>query len=123
MFNWKKVKENKYKNVKTVIDGVEFDSRKEANHYVYLKALQAANKISGLELQPRYELQPGFRGPDGRWIKPVTYVADFRYKNPITGQVVIVDVKSKITEQNPVYRLKRKLFQYKYPDVVFQEVM
>ncbi len=124
VIDWGKVrKSNKYRNQKTVVDGIRFDSKKEANYYTYLKALQAAGKIKNLSLQPRFELQPGYRAPDGQWVRPVAYVADFKYTDTVTGQTVIVDVKSKITEMNPVYRLKRKFFLYKYKDLVFKEIV
>lgn len=122
-FDWSAFKKNKYNNSKTELDGHVFDSRKEAKHYVYLRSLQSAGKITNLELQPRYELQPGYRGRDGVWVRPIAYVADFRYRDAVDGSVVVVDVKSKITESNPVYRLKRKLFLFKYPDVVFREIV
>lgn len=122
-FDWSAFKKNKYNNSKTEVDGHVFDSRKEAKHYTYLKALQSAGKIKNLELQPRYELQPGYRGRDGVWVRPIAYVADFRYKDAVDGTIVVVDVKSKITESNPVYRLKRKLFLYRYPDIVFREIV
>lgn len=123
VIDWSKIRKNKYKNQKTIVDGIRFDSKKEANYYVYLKALQGAGKIKGLSMQPRFELQPGYRGPDGQWVRPLAYVADFRYTDAATGQTVIVDVKSKATEMNPVYRLKRKLFLYRYRDLIFKEIV
>ena len=38
-------KPSKYRNVKTVVDNLTFDSQKEANRYVELKLLQAAGEI------------------------------------------------------------------------------
>ena len=32
-----RVKENKYKNKKTLYEGIKFDSRKEGKRYLYLK--------------------------------------------------------------------------------------
>lgn len=122
-YDWSAFKKNKYNNAKTEVDGHVFDSKKEAKYYTYLKALQSAGKIKNLELQPRYELQPGYRGRGGVWVRPISYVADFRYKDVVDGTIVVVDVKSKITESNPVYRLKRKLFLYRYPDVIFREIV
>lgn len=124
VIDWGKIRKNsKYKNKKTFVDGIKFDSQKESRYYTYLKALKAAGKIKDLELQPRFELQPGYRGADGQWVRPVAYVADFRYTDTTTNQRVVVDVKSKITEMNPVYRLKRKFFLYKYRDLIFKEIV
>ena len=124
MVNWAKIKkDSKYRNVKTTVDGFTFDSKKEAVYYRQLKLLLAAGKIRDLDLQPRFELQPGYRAPGGVWIRPITYVADFRYVEAENNQEVVVDVKSRITEQNPVYRLKRKLLLYRYPKIKFVEVL
>lgn len=45
---------NKFKNKKTKIDGITFDSRKEANRYLELKLMLKTGKISELKLQPIY---------------------------------------------------------------------
>ena len=113
----------RYRNTKTVVNGITFDSKKESKYYIYLKSLLANGTIQNLELQPRFELQEGFRGPDGAWIRPITYVADFKYTVPGTGETVVVDVKSRITEQDAVYRMKRKMFIYKYPTLKFVEIV
>lgn len=54
-------KKNKYRNIKTTVDGIEFDSRKEADYYCQLKLLKRAGEIKDFGLQPRYELQPTFK--------------------------------------------------------------
>lgn len=102
---------NKYNAKKTVIDGIKFDSKKEAQHYMELKLLQRAGEISNLELQPRFLLQEGFK-KNGETYKPIYYIADFKYIEK--GQVIVEDVKGKETE---VFKLKRKLFEHKYPDL------
>ncbi len=43
--------QNKYRNTKTIVDGIEFDFRKEAARYKELKLLEAAGEISNLERQ------------------------------------------------------------------------
>ena len=50
----------KYQNHKTVIDGIAFDSKLEANRYAELKVLEKAGIISQLQLQPSFELIPAF---------------------------------------------------------------
>lgn len=113
---------SKYQAVKTMIDGHKFDSRKEAERYLYLKRLQDKGVISNLSCQTRYELIPAQREADtigkrggvhpGKVIeKAAYYYADFTYI--LDGRYVVEDVKSEITK-TPVYRLKKKLMLYKY---------
>ena len=44
----------KYRNIKTEIDGIKFDSKKEAKRYSELKMLESASAINQLELQPQF---------------------------------------------------------------------
>ena len=48
---------HKYNAKKTVVDGIKFDSKKEAARYEVLKGLERVGKIDRLELQPRFEVQ------------------------------------------------------------------
>lgn len=105
----------KYKSKKVVIDGHEFPSKMEGNRYIKLREMQRENKISDLELQPPFLLQEGFTR-DGKKYRPITYVADFRYK--IGDKVVVEDVKGFKT---PEYKLKKKLLLYKYGGFEFKE--
>ena len=50
--------ENKFNARKTVVDGITFDSKKEANRYRELKLLERAGKICCLRLQVPFELIP-----------------------------------------------------------------
>lgn len=108
---------HKYGARKTTIDGITFDSRAEAQYYQRLRLLQRAGEVTDIQLQPTYELQPGYKR-NGRKVQPITYVADFlvTYKD---GRQEIVDVKGQKTE---VYRIKKKLFEYRYPDLQIVEV-
>ena len=112
---------SKYRSEKTEVDGHVFDSAREASVYHGLKLAERSGVISDLELQPRFLLQEAFRDRKGKMWRSVYYVADFRYTDA-NGHVVVVDVKSKITEANTVYRLKRKLLLFRYPDIDFREV-
>ena len=49
---------NKYRNIKTEVDGIKFDSKREAQRYQELKLLEKGGVISNLELQPKFELLP-----------------------------------------------------------------
>lgn len=113
-------RKHKYNAEKTEVDGIKFDSAKEARHYADLKLLERAGVISDLKLQPRFLLQEGFIY-NKRKERKIEYVADFQYVKD--GRTVVEDVKSEAT-RTPLYMLKRKLFLYKYgKDVVFREVL
>lgn len=109
-------KKSKYNAVKTEVDGIKFDSAKESKRYANLKLLERAGVIENLKLQPRFLLQEGFTY-NGHKERKIEYVADFQYER--NGQTIVEDVKGMKTE---VYKLKRKLFLYKYRDIVFREV-
>ena len=50
------MKAPKYRNIKTVVDGITFDSAKEARRYGELKLLEKSGRISGLEVQPAFRI-------------------------------------------------------------------
>lgn len=104
---------SKYNNKKTVVDNITFDSKKEANRYRELKTIEKHGDIRDLRLQVPFELLP--RQCDERAVK---YIADFVYFDTINSVYVIEDVKGFRTD---VYKLKRKLFKYRYPQYVFKE--
>lgn len=103
---------SKYHAKKTCVDGITFDSRKEADRYLVLKGMEEDGTIEGLRRQVRYELVPAF-DVDGRHYRPVFYVADFVYRED--GKEVIEDVKGMRTD---TYRLKSKLFARRYGKVI-----
>lgn len=113
----------KYKNTKINVDGMTFDSKKEAKRYQELSLLQKAGEISGLQTQVRYVLIPSqrevseevyTRGENKGKNKPgkllereCTYVADFVYYKD--GKVIVEDTKGFRTKE---YIIKRKLMLY-----------
>lgn len=99
---------SKYHAKKTTVDGITFDSRKEADRYLVLKSMEEDGAIEDLRRQVRYELVPAF-DVDGRHYRPVYYVADFVYRED--GREVVEDVKGMKTD---VYKLKSKLVAYRY---------
>lgn len=107
----------KYRAKKTEVDGIVFDSKREAARYVVLRDASAGGEISDLVLQPRFTLQPSFK-KDGKTIRKIEYVADFQYVDG-NGNVVVEDVKGMKTD---VYRLKKKMFEYRYPNLTIREV-
>ena len=46
---------SKYRNIKTEVDGIVFDSKAEARRYAELRLLEKANEISDLRLQYPFE--------------------------------------------------------------------
>lgn len=94
----------KYKAKKTVVDGIKFDSQKEAGRYLQLKLMERAGVISGLRLQVPFVLID--KSDYGRAVK---YIADFVYTE--NGVEIVEDVKGYKTD---VYKLKKRLFAERY---------
>jgi len=99
---------NKYNAIKTTVDGIKFDSKKEAARYQALKLMESNGHISELSLQPKFDLivngtKIGF------------YKADFKYLTALG--VVVEDVKGMKT---PVYNLKKKMIKAIYDIDIFE---
>ena len=102
---------NKYGNRKTMVDGITFDSAKEAQRWAELKLLERAGQIFELQRQVPFVLVPK-QERDGKVIeRPVVYRADFVYTE--NGKEVVEDVKSTATKTKE-YILKRKLMLWEY---------
>ena len=99
---------SKFGNKKTLIDGIWFDSKKEANRYIELKLLQSAKIIRNLMTQQVFELAPSVV-IQGRKRPPLRYKADFTYfDDRQQGQFVVEDTKGFKTEG---YKIKRHLMK------------
>ncbi len=109
---------NKYKNKKIVVDEIKFDSKLEARRYCELKLLERAKEIKDLRRQVKFELQPSYK-KNNKVIKSINYVADFVYYDVRRGKTIIEDTKGFKTE---IYKLKKKIFEYKYPELEIKEV-
>ena len=94
-----KEKKSKYKANKVEIDGIKFDSQKEADYYCELKLRLAAGDIKGFCRQAEFVLAPGLR-----------YKADFIVFNN-DGTSEIIDVKGFKTQ---VYKDKKKVFEDRF---------
>ena len=105
---------NKYRNVKTYIGKVKFDSKKEANRAMELAMLEKAGVIKNLERQKRFQVVPKTKDE-----RAVFYIADFVYMQD--GKMIAEDVKSAITRKDSTYIIKRKLFKYLYTEYEFWE--
>ena len=94
----------KFRNIKTLVDGIVFSSQKEARRYGELKLLERSGQILDLALQPRFPIV--ING-----VKVCTYVADFSYQKAADSSITYEDVKGVKT---PMYRLKKKLVKACY---------
>ena len=115
------MKRNKYQAIKCTLNGIEFDSRKEARRYHELLILKRAGVIQNLKTQVRYTLIPsqyetferygkkGQKLKDGKRLleKECSYVADFVYEED--GKEIVEDTKGVKTKD---YIIKRKLMLY-----------
>ena len=103
---------SKYKNKKTMLDGIEFDSKKEADYYAKLVMLMHAKntseRVERIDRQVVFELIPKQKGE-----REVCYRADFvvTYGD---GRQEVVDVKSAYTRKLPAYVLKRKMLLHRH---------
>lgn len=128
-----KQKRSKYGNTKTMVNGITFDSQKEARRYAILLNAQRQGYIYDLRLQHDFTLQEAYTTCTGQRIRAVRYRADFTYylndrfySLPIEGEIskvaqwylerqksgmnpmVVEDVKSRPTKTKD-YELKKKL--------------
>lgn len=84
------------------VDGITFDSKREAVRYAELKLRERIGEITDLERQPEYVVQI-----NGQAL--CTYRADFRYFE--RGEQIIEDVKSadgRGTAKDTAYRLRKR---------------
>tara|TARA_R100001460_G_scaffold62506_1_gene102690 strand:- start:42 stop:365 length:324 start_codon:yes stop_codon:yes gene_type:complete len=106
------MRKNKYGSIKTVVDGITFHSKKEAERYKILALLESQGKIDNLRLQPRIPLMVN-------GVKIGHYVGDFEYS--YSDKKVLEDVKSKAT-RTAVYKIKKKILETYDPPVVITEI-
>ena len=128
----------KIKHKKTTVDNITFDSKTEANYYEYIRDNKEKLNIKEIELQPQFILQEKHmvinnqvivpkdekelkslqKKHPGCTVQPIKYIADFVVHYP-DGHKQVVDTKGMRTE---MFKLKRKMLLYKYPDIDFLEV-
>lgn len=108
-----KPKKAKYNNKKTWVDGICFDSKKEADYYLNLKLLMRSGEIAGFCRQPQFILVEGNEED-----RAITYKADFIVFNK-DGTYEVIDVKGYETKQ---WKRTAKQFRLKYPELELQIV-
>lgn len=115
-------KRPKYGNHKVNYDGKTFDSQRERDRYIYLKAKEDEGVITELKCQPEWCLIPPVYKDDVVHLKTkdkivrhldqrgINYKADFSYiKN---GEFIVEDVKISKYLLPKEYILKEKMMYY-----------
>ena len=105
---------HKYNAKKTYVDGIKFDSKKEAERYVVLRDLEVNGLIEGLELQPRFSWSTTYAA-NGKSMTSnrFFYKADFSYYSD--GELVVEDVKGyKFGPAYATFKRKRKIVEHLY---------
>lgn len=100
-------KPNKYHATAVILDGIRFDSNREAAHWRALQLRQRAGEIEKLARQMRFALE--VTAPNGATVRIADVVLDFVYVE--NGQLVVADAKGVRT---PVWILKKKHFEAQY---------
>lgn len=110
---------NKYNNHKVECDGMTFDSEKERDRYLVLKAYEKQGVISDLRCQVYYELLPKAYYLRPKQLKTKVrydklelydkegYKADFVYTS--NGDTIVEDVKGSKAVITDKFKLKQKL--------------
>ena len=111
-------KQSKYKNKKVTVNGKVFDSKKEAKRYCELVKLEQAGLIKDLETQKKFLLLDSFK-KNGKTYKQISYYADFVYFDVYSKKTIVEDVKGVKTQ---VYKIKKKLFEFVYPNLTIKEI-
>lgn len=101
---------SKYHAQKMVVDGITFDSKKEAKRYNELKLLAQSGVITNLRLQVPFILYEKSQYGGVR-----KYLADFVYIE--NGIEIVEDVKGCRTKE---YLLKKRMVAEKY-DIIIKE--
>lgn len=123
---------SKYGSKRTWVGDICFDSKKEAQYYVYLRELERRGEISNLRRQVKFEIVPPVYEQrvvhlktrdrvETKQVQPaVHYVADFVYEKD--GKDVVVDVKSVATRKKELYIVKKKMMRA-FLGIVIEEVV
>ena len=112
----KAAKPSKYRNVKVVVDGLTFDSKREAQYWRELQLRERAGEIHDLVRQVSFDLL----APDyinGFSVRIASYVADFVYLDRQNVRHV-VDYKGYKTAE---YRLKKR-WLFLQDGIVIEEI-
>ena len=111
------VNNSKKSKEKRTLNGYTFSSDVEYRFYVYLLSKQEKGIVKNIIIQPKYLLQEKYE-KYGKKVLPIHYISDFEvtYEN---GDIITYDVKGMST---PDFILKKKIFDYKYPDKILRVI-
>lgn len=118
-----RVKKPKYRNRKAeyydpgLKETITFDSEKERDYYLLLKARERRGEIKDLRRQVEIEIQRAFVDNANNKHRAIKYIADFTYYDLKDYSIHYIDVKGFKTE---VYKLKKKLLAYR--NIIIEEV-
>lgn len=98
--------------------GKTFHSMAERDYFMYLKSEEKQGRVKDIKLQPSFVLQETFK-KNGKTFRAITYRADFSYITTCDNKLHVVDRKGYETE---VFKIKLKLFEYKYPELELEIV-
>lgn len=115
-------KPSKYRNRRTVVDGIAFDSKKEADYYAQLELERRAGSVLLFVRQPSFVLEGGvvYRadflvirpGPEA-FVPPQMPDLGWR-RAPTSVAFDVIDVKSPATAKDKAYRIKKRQFEARY---------
>lgn len=94
----------KYRNIPIEVDGIHFDSKKEARRYGELLWLVKAGLIRDLRDHAPFRLEVN-------GVHICDYRCDFVYLDVETEKTVVEDVKSEVTRKLPLYVAKKRLMK------------
>ncbi len=104
-------KPSKYRNKPQVVDGVRFDSQREAARWGELQLRVRDGGITDLRRQPKFVLADKVHFSGEKRAKPaLRYIGDFSYLEGNT--LVVEDVKSPSTAKTAAFRIKRHLVMH-----------
>ena len=115
-------KRSKYGAKVVHVNGLRFDSQREAARYAELSLLVSAGEIVDLEIHPGFPLmvvELNTDGPPWTFHSIGQYHADFKYRNVRTGNVIVEDVKSKPT-RTEAYWLRKKFVEAQHQIVIVE---
>ncbi|OFO55644.1 DUF1064 domain-containing protein [Nosocomiicoccus sp. HMSC059G07] len=107
MITIRRLSKHKYNARKIEVDGIRFDSKAEADYYLYLKYLQSINEVRSFYLQPVINLLPSFKY-NGKTIRKMDYRLDFKVEY-MDGKIEYIDVKGMATTDA---KMKLKIARY-----------
>ena len=112
---------SKYHAHKVTVDGITFDSKKEARRWSELKLMASAGIITDLRRQvtftliPPQDIRDRKTGKHLRTERAIKYRADFMYTDCSDVRTIVEDVKGyKGGQAYTIFKIKKKLMLYLY---------